>query len=268
VEERKRFSRLFYVENMFRFEEGEEPREIWQCGVELLGSDRSESLAELILLGKEVLSRLGFEIEVDLSHADLEVLKDKEFASLFGEGGRSHGFLANLASLPLPKEAVEGVDELKDIASLLDELEISYSIDLPWVENFEYYTGGIFKFSAQGKKVGGGGRYDHLIPLLEGGEVPACGFALYVDSLIDEMKVLPKDEKILVLGEDKRSCFEVADKLRDRGYTAVLDLGIPCVVEWEVEVRENLLRLVDRKTRKEISGSLDDIISGIENSFT
>ncbi len=268
VEEGKRFSRLFYVENMFRFEEGEEPREIWQCGVELLGSDRSESLVELILLGREILWRLGFEPSISLSHTDLEVLKDKEFAPLFGEGGRSHGFLANLTSLSLPDRAVRGVDELKDVSLLLDELELSYSIDLPWVENFEYYTGGIFRFSVRGRRVGGGGRYDHLIPLLGGGEVPACGFALYVDPLVSEMKVLPEDKKILISGKDKKSCFEVATRLRDKGYTAILDLGVTCPVEWEMEVEENLLHLVNRKTTKKVSGSLDDIVSGIEDSST
>jgi phage replication-related protein YjqB (UPF0714/DUF867 family) len=82
------------------------------------------------------------------------------------------------------------------------------------------------------------------------------------------MKVLPEDKKILISGKDKKSCFEVATRLRDKGYTAILDLGVACPVEWEIEVEENLLHLVNRKTTKKVSGSLDDIVSGIEDSST
>jgi histidyl-tRNA synthetase len=63
--------KLFYVQNVFRFAEGDESREEWQCGVELIGDSQPQGDVELILLGREVLARLGLEAEVRLSHTGL-----------------------------------------------------------------------------------------------------------------------------------------------------------------------------------------------------
>jgi len=83
---------------------------------------------------------------------------------------------------------------------------------------------------AGGEKIGGGGRYDNLVPLMSGRDIPACGFALYVDPI---MKLLSLDgEKrsetgILVKGEELtpevvKTCFSLAQSLRGAGYTAEL----------------------------------------------
>ncbi|MCL0090074.1 ATP phosphoribosyltransferase regulatory subunit [Dehalococcoidia bacterium] len=60
-------ARLCYVENMFSFEgSGQESRERWQCGVELIGGSVATPAAtlirgdsELIMLGLEILQKLG-----------------------------------------------------------------------------------------------------------------------------------------------------------------------------------------------------------------
>lgn len=64
-------AKLFYVENVFSYEEtGKESRERWQCGAEIIGSDRPTADVELILLAHEVLRKLDIEgIQVHLSHA-------------------------------------------------------------------------------------------------------------------------------------------------------------------------------------------------------
>ena len=52
-------AKLFYVQNVFRFAEGDESREDWQCGVELIGDSQPQGDVELILLGREVRTHLG-----------------------------------------------------------------------------------------------------------------------------------------------------------------------------------------------------------------
>jgi histidyl-tRNA synthetase len=98
------------------------------------------------------------------------------------------------------------------------------------MHGFEYYTGICFQFMAGGEKIGGGGRYDKLVPLMEGGNIPACGFALYVDPM---MPLLPLEKKngksgISIRGkgftpEIAKKCFAAAESLRDAGYATEID---------------------------------------------
>src|SRR3989337_4246277 len=56
-----KLAKLFYVQSVFRFAEGDESREDWQCGVELIGESQPQGDIELILLASEGLARLGLD---------------------------------------------------------------------------------------------------------------------------------------------------------------------------------------------------------------
>jgi len=264
-------ARLFYVTNIFAFEgSGKENRERWQCGAEFFGGTKFAPDVEIILLAEEVIRRLGISnVGLKLSHAGLVKALLKEFklspaeeakmtdrilegnwqaltkakstspeidrlmAALLGLKGKSSSFLHNVkASFPKASRDFKfSLEDFLSITTLLDNLGCSYEIDIAAIHGFEYYTGVCFQFLAAGEKIGGGGRYDKLVPLMNGEEVPACGFALYVDPI---MKLLPleKEKKgksgILVKGKELTSelvkkCFAVAESLRDAGYPAELD---------------------------------------------
>ena len=72
--EEKGLAKLFYITNIFIFEEtGKENRERWQCGAELIGAGSTMADVELITLALEVLKKLGLEgVELRLSHAGLK----------------------------------------------------------------------------------------------------------------------------------------------------------------------------------------------------
>ncbi len=56
----KELAKLFYVTNVFIFEEtGKETREKWQCGAELIGAGSTIADVELVILALEVLKKLG-----------------------------------------------------------------------------------------------------------------------------------------------------------------------------------------------------------------
>ena len=85
------------------------------------------------------------------------------------------------------------------LGSLLDELPSrgvplsNVMLDLAFVPGIAYYTGIVFEISCDGEDgpitVGGGGRYDGLVKALGGDEdVPAMGFALRLDKLVNAMK--------------------------------------------------------------------------------
>ena len=217
-------ARLFYIMNVFAFEQtGRESRERWQCGAEFLGDTTSMADAELMALGLEVLTLLGLpEAELRLSHVGIlrAVLKElslseeergvildnildgdttsllqasegngevKNFLSLMlGRTGRSKSFVHNLRSLCNEDmtEARTALDDFERLIEVVEAMGCPYQIDMASARGFEYYTGVTFQFFVGDENVGAGGRYDALIPLMGGRGVPASGFALYLDKLV------------------------------------------------------------------------------------
>jgi len=284
--EGKELAKLFYISNVFIFEEtGRETRERWQCGVELIGVASPLADVELVMLALEVLKRLRLEgIELRLSHAglirallaklrlspeeqvkifdqildgDMEALTRvkperpdlaKALSSLLDLKGKSSGFLKNLMALfahNLP-ELKPSLDNFINIVDLLEALDCDYQIDIASGRGFEYYTGVIFQFFMGEDKIGGGGRYDALIPLMGGRDIPASGFALYLDRLMNLVKpeALARPQRILIRTEVSqpevmKEGFSVASCLRDAGYVAELDLGAQELANlgWTLDVR-------------------------------
>ena len=293
-------TKLFYIQNTFTFEEtGREERERWQCGAELIGSGQPLADVELILLALEVLGKLGMGgVEVRLSHAGLikallrelglEPAKQTEIWDQVLEGnvkalrqikagdaelqqalplllevkGSSPGFVQNVKVLS--GKALPGLepslDNLATIAELLSAMECGYQIDIASGQGFEYYTGVMFQFYAVGQRLGGGGRYDDLIPLVGGPPVPASGFALYMDELMARLKLeeMTPEQRILVSshGQDVKGvkgCLEVARLLREAGYPTELELGVKAATgyRWIVSLTgQGRFQLTDQATGK------------------
>jgi len=223
-------AKLFYVTNIFIFEEtGTANRERWQGGVELIGADSPLADVELISMAVEVVQKLKLgKTSLKLSHAGIikallnelglsheeqssvfDRILDGDIAALekvkpgkskIGESvtallslkGKSGSSLKNLKSL-YAKELPglqKPLTDFIDIASLLEKLGIDFQIDMDTGRGFEYYTGLIFHLAVDGTEIGGGGRYNALVPFLSGKNIPASGFALYIDRL---MEMISKD---------------------------------------------------------------------------
>lgn len=223
----QKIARLYYVTNVFAFEEtGTSDREKWQCGVELIGDPGPTSDAEVLALAIEASTALGLpKFEIKLSHAGIlkaliaelkldadaraalldEILegnwkaladvkgrsKDVEgiVSSLMSLKGKSSGFLSNLKCMPgVSRSLVREIDRFIAITELIDTLGYKYEIDFTSIRGFEYYTGLCFKIVCGGSRICSGGRYDNLIGLVGGMEKPACGFAFYFDQVVSLVK--------------------------------------------------------------------------------
>jgi len=143
--------------------------------------------------------------------------------------GKSAGFLRNFKAVlnnDFP-ELKEALDDFTAAAATLEALGREYQIDLTSGRGFEYYTGIMFQLFCGGEKVGGGGRYDALIPLMGGDKTPASGFALYMEPLMETLS-LPDAESeeahigVLVGKSEGKDVFETADSLREEGYIVEL----------------------------------------------
>lgn len=106
-------------------------------------------------------------------------------------------------------------DHFTAVQALLDELKVDYQLNSRLVRGLDYYTRTTFevqtgKLGAQ-NAIAGGGRYDELVRLLGGPDLPAAGFAIGCERLIELVKQqndrLPPpgiDLFIAALGEESR----------------------------------------------------------------
>ena len=308
---RKELAKLFYVTNVFIFEEtGKETRENWQCGAELIGVGSTAADVELMVMALEVLRRLGLkDIELRLSHAGLIRallaklgLSPEEQARIFDQildgnteviaklkpgeperrevlsllldrKGKSSGFLKNLGA-----SFAQNLPELKlslnnfiNVVELLESLGYDYQIDIASGRGFEYYTGVIFQLFMGKEKLGGGGRYDALIPLMGGRDIPASGFALYLNHLMNLVKVktLVKaaGQRILIRAESSqpealKEGFSMANYLHEAGYMAGVHLGgqEPANLRWTLDIRSKApqFTLTDQGKHKKFEAQTAD----------
>jgi histidyl-tRNA synthetase len=165
---------------------------------------------------------------------------------LLGLKGKSSGFLKNIKALSGKKLAniSQPLDNFISIVEQLEKLGIDYRIDLGSGKGFEYYTGLIFHLLIGQNIIGGGGRYDALIPQMGGKETPAAGFALYMDQIIkliepESLAELDSNKILIKIAPDAtEDGFNLAETLRDFGYIVVLQLedGKEASYGWVLEV--------------------------------
>jgi histidyl-tRNA synthetase len=89
------------------------------------------------------------------------------------------------------------------LARLAETRELDWEFDPTLVRGMGYYTGQIFEISHPGSSssVAGGGRYDKLIGKSLGKDVPACGFSIGFERIVDLLDTAPRGEAVAVLYE-------------------------------------------------------------------
>lgn len=106
----------------------------------------------------------------------------------------------------------DALEEFHKRSQAIDKLgleNVSIRYRTGFGRRIDYYTGFVFEIRAPGpaatKPLAGGGRYDHLLNVLGAkDEIPACGFAVYVDRLAAK--------KVDGSGNEKRKAGKSTDK--------------------------------------------------------
>jgi ATP phosphoribosyltransferase regulatory subunit len=111
---------------------------------------------------------------------------------------------------------------LENLREILRHLEAHGAIDavildLGLIGRHDYYTGAVYEAYASGLgfTIANGGRYDNLLRRF-GKEMPATGFAIYLERLLS---VLPEEKAppLLVLVGGDTGGVEAAERLRENG---------------------------------------------------
>ena len=195
-------------------------REFYQCDVDAIGSRSPLVETEMLAAVSEVLQTLGFDdFTIQLNHRQLltatlnragidPTLHSTALVALdkLDKIGRD-GVLAEMASRGVPADAAdavlagaselssyrdtEGAAAAENLATIMNLSECTAARGRVKLAPFlarglSYYTGAIMEVTVPdlAGSLGGGGRYDGLIGMFLGEDVPACGFSLGLERIL------------------------------------------------------------------------------------
>lgn len=255
--------KLWYLEQFFRHERPQAGRyrQFWQLGLEALGSDDAVLDAQLILMSYNFCKDLGVETIVNVNSLGTPAIR-KSYVSDLSKYFK--GFSKKLSDTDLKRlqrnplrlldSKEDGMEELKagapqlieylddenkqhfmKVLEYLDEAEVPYTLNPFLVRGLDYYTKTVFELMSANPigengtqlALGGGGRYDGLIPLLGGREATgAVGAAIGIERVLLAMKTansLPSSQRkadvfFCQLGEAaRRKGLKIFEKFRQSG---------------------------------------------------
>jgi histidyl-tRNA synthetase len=117
-----------------------------------------------------------------------------ELVSVSGSADRVIEVVAErLSGIELARTAIEDMDNLFNFLSALGVPESNYAFDLALARGLAYYTGPVFEAIVEEPKMGslvGAGRYDGLIGMFSGQDIPATGMSVGLERIIDVVEEL------------------------------------------------------------------------------
>jgi len=258
--------RFWYVGPMFRHEKPQKGRyrQFHQFGIEAFGWPGPDIDAEIIAVGERLWRTLGLgpvvlEINSLGSGESRRRFRDDLVAYLTAhESALDADSRGRLQTNPLrvldskhpeTQSVVAAAPSLIDyldsdcrrhfdgFCARLDDLKVNYRINPRLVRGLDYYSRTVFEWvtdrlGAQ-NAICAGGRYDGLVETLGGKSVPAAGFAVGVERVL-ELLALSKplapgivpDLFIAAFGEGaNQTAFVLAERLRTAGMTVISQCG-------------------------------------------
>lgn len=261
--------KYYYITRMWRYDQPQagRMREFWQAGCELIGTDEPEADAEILKIANDLLESVTgerFTMKVnsrDISEAIAEeagATDEEEKIELFraidkldkksrrevrdelmekGVGVEKFDHMMDqIESGSVPKDADENLEKIIDKAKELGVSEEDIEVDLSIARGLDYYTGFVFETFLKGKEDKGsvcsGGRYDSLIGLYGNRDVPATGFGLGIDRLLEitekkkkEKRYRPADIYVCPVNDEVRDeALRLTQELRADGFRVDTDL--------------------------------------------
>jgi histidyl-tRNA synthetase len=256
--------KLWYLSSCFRSEAPQQGRyrQFWQVGAEAIGSSAPETDAELIVLLADLLEALGVKAtrlrlsslgtpetraeyreelkaflrahESELS-AEVRSRIDLNPMRAFDADDRRTQSVMREAPTLLDRLHEDDAEHFAQVRALLDQAGVRYELDPALVRGLDYYTRTVWEFTSEElgaqSGVGGGGRYDGLLELLDGPRTPAVGWAAGVERmLLAAHDVVAPTELVdlfvaLAKPDGTRTAFELARGARRAGLQAQLELA-------------------------------------------
>ena len=319
--------KLWYWGPFFRHERPQAGRyrQFWQFGFEALGEGSSIVDAQIIQIFYNILKELKFKnllIEINsIGDKHCRPYYRKLLVSYFKsrESSLCSDCRRRLGSNPLRildckeekcrriiSQAPQIIDHLcdecnvhfKQVLEFLDELELPYHLNPYLVRGLDYYTKTVFEINdktitddaGDSLALAGGGRYDDLVKLLGGGDVPACGGAAGVERIVrllrkSGVRAESKEPSRLVflaqLGESARKkSLILSEKFRKAGICIMESFGKDslktqlsradkagvryCLILGQKEAIEKTVLIRDMKTGRQETVKFESVVGEIK----
>lgn len=196
------FSR-YQIGQVFR---GEKPqrgrsREFTQFDCDIVGSVDPKEDARVVAAAVDGIRAIGF------SKAKLAINDRENFKDLSIEDIRLIDKMYKIGRDKIPQNLLSFIENTKPTDNLLKIFKIlesdyklkenvDFFFDPTLARGLDYYTSTVFEMKPNGKpddlSIGGGGRYDNLIGMFAGKNIPAVGFSFGIDRIIELLWNLPE----------------------------------------------------------------------------
>jgi histidyl-tRNA synthetase len=191
-----------------------------------------------------------------------------------------------------------GIDELRSVITFAEASGVNtrIRIDPSLARGLSYYTGAIMEINVPdlAGSLGGGGRYDNLVGMFSGQDVPACGFSLGLERIIvvmteremfpETLAATPADVMVTIWNEESiNDAIALATELRAAGLRVDLSpeadklgkqfkyassRGIPFVtVLGEDERKQGLVALKDMTTGEQKTVARAQVAAAIKENM-
>lgn len=259
--------KFYYWANFFRYERPQKGRhrEFWQLGVELVNAQGIFADYQLLKLVADIFYDLGiknFSFSLNyLGNSETKEnykgelkrfieVKDIDLCEKCQERYQNNplrildcSVCKKKTSFPSYKEAWGKKDReyVNKLDQLLKKFNLPYNYDYSLVRGLDYYTGLVFEVSlGENKAILGGGRYDKLYQEIGEVDVPALGFAIGIDRLVNYLGTSELSSKLLV-GFNKIDVF----------FFLSAPEFYPDVLEWKEKLKKYSLTIdYNLETRK------------------
>lgn len=256
--------KTYYITPCFRYERPQAGRlrEFHQFGVEFFGATDAGIDAEVILLAKTFLDKLGVKnITLYINSIGCKECRKEYHDALKNYLKANYDKLCDLCKdryeknpmriLDCKNEDCKAITEnapsildylcedckahFEKVQSLLKAAGVEFKINPKIVRGLDYYTKTVFEFvseniGAQGTVLGGG-RYDGLVEQFGGGKIAGIGFAAGIERLLlllESAGAIPADDALSLyvapMGDDARDkAFQIVAEMRNKGISAETD---------------------------------------------
>jgi len=257
--------KFFYIGPMFRYDRPQAGRyrQHHQFGIEAIGNRSPEQDVEVIEVLYTLLKRLGLnDLEIHINCIGNKAVRDKFKESLkdylqphFSELSKESQKRIEVNPLrildskdekdkKIIQEAPSILDFIQDesrahferVKQLLDMIDIPYTVNPLLVRGLDYYNEIVFEIMSPDlgaqSSLGGGGRYDGLLQMMGGPDVPAAGFGSGIERIIQAMIKqecnIPEGPRptlfLIPMGEAASEyTFKLLHELRQQGISAQMD---------------------------------------------
>ena len=220
---------------------------------------------------------------LDAFRVNLDEVPDAALSNLEGRVGSERGVTATLRAIVALAESTSAAGRIR--------------IDPSLARGLSYYTGAIMEIAVPdlAGSLGGGGRYDNLVGMFLGREVPACGFSLGLERIIvvmaergmfpPEVRTAPADVMVALWDEPSRGeALALAARLRREGLRVEVYpepdkpgrqfkyaglRGYPLVVlAGEDERRQNAVTVRNMRTARQATVPASELVAHIRHELT